>query len=59
MGQLLGIQIIIILLIAFISLFKLDGETKKLLLKIDAVLTAIFIIVDLLLLFFGLKVWLV
>lgn len=59
MENLLGIQIIIILSISLGFLFKLDDETKKLLLKIDGVLTAIFIIVDLLLLLVGLKAWLV
>jgi len=60
MGQLLAIQIIIIVFFWLASLFNfLDKETKGLLLKVDVSFGIIFFIADLLLLLAGLKEYLV
>ena len=60
MGDLFVIEILIVVFIGIASMVKgLDKDTKKLILQIDGAITGIFIIVDLLLLFAGLKNYLI
>lgn len=61
MGRLLIIQIIIFVALGFTSKIvqKFDKEIAKLLAKIDGGITALFILIDFILLIAGLKRWLV